>query len=55
MAALPGPVASLDGEGNVCHWSVRFLLAHDRRGELRYASLQGGRRRSSSIPNPCNR
>jgi predicted DCC family thiol-disulfide oxidoreductase YuxK len=41
MAPLPGPVAFFDGECNVCDWSVRFLLAHDRRGELRYASLQG--------------
>jgi predicted DCC family thiol-disulfide oxidoreductase YuxK len=41
MAPLPGPVAFFDGECNVCDWSVRFLLAHDRRGELHYASLQG--------------
>jgi predicted DCC family thiol-disulfide oxidoreductase YuxK len=41
MASLPGPVAFFDGECNVCDWSVRFLLAHDRRGELHYASLQG--------------
>ena len=38
---LPGPVAFFDGECNVCDWSVRFLLAHDRHGCLHYASLQG--------------
>jgi len=38
---LPGPVAFFDGECNVCAWTVRFLLDHDRRGELHYASLQG--------------
>ena len=38
---LPGPTAFFDGECNVCDWSVRFLLDHDRRGALHYASLQG--------------
>ncbi len=41
MTSLPGPVAFFDGECNVCDWSVRFLLAHDRHGELHFASLQG--------------
>jgi predicted DCC family thiol-disulfide oxidoreductase YuxK len=40
------PVVLFDGECNLCHRSVQFLLRHDRRKALRFASLQGdyGRR-----------
>jgi predicted DCC family thiol-disulfide oxidoreductase YuxK len=41
VTPLQGPVVFVDGECNVCDATVRFLLDHDARGELRYATLQG--------------
>lgn len=29
-----------DGVCNLCSWAVRFILKHDRKGELKFASLQ---------------
>ena len=37
---LPGPVVLYDGECGLCHRSVKFLLARDRK-QLWYAPLQG--------------
>ena len=38
-----GAVATIfyDGTCGLCHWSVRFVLARDRRGEFRFAPLGG--------------
>jgi predicted DCC family thiol-disulfide oxidoreductase YuxK len=36
-----GPVLFYDGECGVCSRSVDLVLRHDRRGELRFASLRG--------------
>jgi len=40
------PVLLFDGVCNLCNGTVRFLLRHDPRGEIRFASLQSdvGRR-----------
>src|SRR6266478_3240624 len=40
---LPGgPVLLYDGLCGFCNGTVQFLLAHDRGGALRFATLQGG-------------
>lgn len=38
----PGPVLLYDGTCGLCNRAVRFLLRIDRRGALRFATLQGG-------------
>lgn len=35
------PLLLYDGECGLCNAVVRFLLRHDRRGNLRFAALQG--------------
>ncbi|MEQ8350980.1 MAG: DUF393 domain-containing protein [Leptospiraceae bacterium] len=37
-----GPIVFFDGVCNICNQSVNTLLKLDRKGRLRYASLQGG-------------
>ncbi|MGE3509613.1 MAG: thiol-disulfide oxidoreductase DCC family protein [Vicinamibacterales bacterium] len=37
-----GPVLLYDGTCGVCAASVQFVLSRERRGTLRFASLQGG-------------
>ncbi len=37
----PPAIVFYDGECGLCTCSVRFLLARDRRGRLRFAPLQG--------------
>jgi len=37
-----GPVLLYDGNCGLCNRAVRFLLAIDRRGILRFSKLQGG-------------
>ncbi|PPK87942.1 putative DCC family thiol-disulfide oxidoreductase YuxK [Neolewinella xylanilytica] len=34
------PILFFDGVCNLCNGAVQFILKHDRRGELRFASLQ---------------
>lgn len=38
---MSGPVLLYDGTCGLCAWSVRFVLRHDRREVLRFASLDG--------------
>jgi predicted DCC family thiol-disulfide oxidoreductase YuxK len=40
--SLQGTTVHYDGNCGLCHGAIRFLLAEDRRGELRFAPLQGG-------------
>ena len=40
------PLLLYDGECGLCNGVVRFLLRHDRRGELRFAALQGAAARA---------
>ncbi|MEQ9570293.1 MAG: DCC1-like thiol-disulfide oxidoreductase family protein [Longimicrobiales bacterium] len=40
-AGAPAPVLLYDGLCGFCDGAVRFVLAHDRRGVLRFAPLQG--------------
>ncbi|HEY2733492.1 MAG TPA: thiol-disulfide oxidoreductase DCC family protein [Polyangiales bacterium] len=35
-----GPVLLFDGVCNVCNGAVQFIIAHDRRAQFRFASLQ---------------
>lgn len=39
--AASGPILLYDGTCGLCTRSVQFVLRHDRRGVLRFASLQG--------------
>jgi predicted DCC family thiol-disulfide oxidoreductase YuxK len=39
---LEGPVLLYDGACGLCNRAVRFLLRIDRRGALRFSTLQGG-------------
>ena len=39
--AHPSPVLLYDGLCGFCDGTVQFILKHDRRGELRFATLQG--------------
>jgi len=39
---LAGPVLLYDGACGLCNRAVRFLLRIDRRGTLRFSTLQGG-------------
>jgi predicted DCC family thiol-disulfide oxidoreductase YuxK len=41
-AAPAGPVVLYDGTCGLCNRAVRLLLRIDRRGALRFATLQGG-------------
>ena len=36
-----GPILFYDGDCGLCARSVQWILRHDRRGELRFAPLQG--------------
>jgi predicted DCC family thiol-disulfide oxidoreductase YuxK len=38
---VTGPIVYFDGVCNLCDGFVRFVLARDRRGRYRFASLQG--------------
>lgn len=38
---MPLTIVVFDGQCLLCNGWVRFLLRHDRRGRLRYASIQG--------------
>lgn len=35
------PVLLYDGLCGFCDWTVQFVLRHDRRGSMRFATLQG--------------
>jgi len=39
--ALKTETLFYDGHCGLCHWSVRFLVRHDRAGAFRFAPLQG--------------
>ena len=39
-APYSGPILFFDGVCNLCSGAVQFMLRHDRRGELKFASLQ---------------
>jgi predicted DCC family thiol-disulfide oxidoreductase YuxK len=41
MTNSPQPVLLYDGECGLCNAVMRFMLKHDRRGELKFAPLQG--------------
>lgn len=41
MAQDDGPIVLFDGVCNLCNGTVQFLLKHDRKKKLRFASLQG--------------
>jgi predicted DCC family thiol-disulfide oxidoreductase YuxK len=36
-----GPIVFYDGDCGLCHGFVQFILAHDTRGQFRFAALQG--------------
>ncbi len=36
------PVLYFDGVCNLCNGAVQFVIRHDRRGKIRFASLQSG-------------
>src|SRR5262245_25299791 len=36
-----GPILFYDGVCGFCNGAVRFVLRHDRRGQIRFAELQG--------------
>ncbi|MEK9502758.1 thiol-disulfide oxidoreductase DCC family protein [Gaopeijia maritima] len=38
---MTGPVLLYDGLCGFCDGAVQWILAHDRRGEIRFAALQG--------------
>lgn len=40
MPSANGPIVLFDGVCKFCNASVNFLLARDRRGQLRFAALQ---------------
>jgi predicted DCC family thiol-disulfide oxidoreductase YuxK len=40
VANSSGPILLFDGVCNLCNGSVRWLIAHDPAGRLRFASLQ---------------
>lgn len=40
-AAADGPIILFDAECVLCSANARFVLAHDRRGRFRLASMQG--------------
>jgi predicted DCC family thiol-disulfide oxidoreductase YuxK len=46
------PVLFYDGECALCAWSVRFVLRHERRATLRFASLEGAFARSIVVRHP---
>lgn len=50
MPTDDGPILLFDGGCSLCDWSVQFVLAHESRAALRFASLQSdvGRRLTSS-------
>jgi predicted DCC family thiol-disulfide oxidoreductase YuxK len=37
---MNGPILFFDGVCNLCHGAVQFVIRHDRRGVIRFASLQ---------------
>ena len=39
---MAAPILLYDGHCGFCDGLVQFVLKHDRRGELRFATLQGG-------------
>ncbi len=41
MAPATAPLVLYDGECGLCDRSVRWILRHDARGELKFAPLQG--------------
>jgi predicted DCC family thiol-disulfide oxidoreductase YuxK len=41
MTHSPQPVLLYDGECGLCNAVMRFMLKHDRRGQLKFAPLQG--------------
>lgn len=45
-----GPVVLFDGVCNLCAWAVQFIIARDRKGIFRFASLQSeaGKRLSAA-------
>lgn len=47
------PVLLYDGTCGLCGWSVRFVLRHDRRQVLRFASLDGAFARSIVSRHPA--
>jgi predicted DCC family thiol-disulfide oxidoreductase YuxK len=38
---MQGPLLIYDGDCGLCDHSVQWILAHDRRGRIRFAALQG--------------
>ena len=49
--AAPRPLMLYDGECGLCDRSLRFVLAHDRRGQFHFAPLQSdlGRREMARV------
>lgn len=41
MSGVSSPILFYDGECGLCTAGIRFILRHDRRGRLRFASLRG--------------
>lgn len=46
----PAPIIFYDGECGLCQRFVQFVLAHDRRGQFRFAPLQGATAAASLPP-----
>lgn len=49
-----GPILFYDGDCGVCTRSVQWILRHDHRGVLRFASLQGTTYTSITQPKPTD-
>ncbi len=45
-----GPILFYDGDCGLCARSVQWILRHDRRGELRFAPLQGATYAALDVP-----
>lgn len=44
---MSGPVLFFDGVCNLCNSAVQFVIRHDRRGAVRFASLQSAAGRAA--------
>jgi predicted DCC family thiol-disulfide oxidoreductase YuxK len=52
------PVVLFDGDCNLCHWLVRFIIRRDPRAHFRFASLQspaGQQLLTTVLPHPLDK
>ena len=48
---MPQPVMFYDGECGLCSRTVQWCLKHDKRGEVRFAPIQGSTYAALDLPN----